>query len=294
MEGLALGMGLRLSRGLALGCGLGLGLAALAFPLLVRMLGPNVQMAPIVVLTGLLAAYAPALRAARLHAEWQPRTGARYAECLQLFLLHNAAAAWLPMRSGEAGYPLWLHRRWQVPPGESLRSLLWLRVQDALVLALLSAALWAALAADWPATAALATAALATGVVVAAGVRLTHRGSWRGWLCCLGNWVVKLAVIAAMLAAVSALPAAAALRGAVGGEWAGVLPLQAPGGLGSYEASVWIASGSGQTALATVVGAALLVHALTLGLAGLTGLVAITAAACFNRHHRPTSALQTP
>lgn len=235
--------------------------------------------------TGILLSYA--LRAARLHAEWQPRTGARYAECLQLFLLHNAAAAWLPMRSGEAGYPLWLHRRWQVPPGESLRSLLWLRVQDALVLALLSATLWTALAADWPATAALATAALATGIVVAAGVRLTHRGSGRGWLCCLGNWVVKLAVIAAMLAAVGALPAAAALRGAVGGEWAGVLPLQAPGGLGSYEAGVWIASGSGQ---ATVVGAALLVHALTLGLAGLTGLVAIAAAALSNRN---TSALQT-
>ncbi|MEN9484539.1 MAG: hypothetical protein RJB37_2419, partial [Pseudomonadota bacterium] len=61
---------------------------------------------------GLLLSYA--LRAARLHAE-----------CLQLFLLHNAAASWLPMRSGEVGYPLWLHQRWQVPPGESLRSLLW-------------------------------------------------------------------------------------------------------------------------------------------------------------------------
>jgi uncharacterized membrane protein YbhN (UPF0104 family) len=168
-------------------------------------------------------------------------------------------------------------------------------VQDALVLALLSATLWTALAADWPATAALATAALATGIVVAAGVRLTHRGSGRGWLCCLGNWVVKLAVIAAMLAAVGALPAAAALRGAVGGEWAGVLPLQAPGGLGSYEAGVWIASGSGQAALATVVGAALLVHALTLGLAGLTGLVAIAAAALSNRNtSTSTSALQTP
>lgn len=237
---------------------------------------------------GILLSYA--LRAARLHAEWQPRTGARYAECLQLFLLHNAAASWLPMRSGEAGYPLWLYRRWQVPPGESLRSLLWLRVQDALVLALLSAALWTALAAEWPATAALAAAALAAGGVGAVGARLTRRGSWRGWLCCLGNWVVKLAVIAAMLAAVGALPAAAALRGAVGGEWAGVLPLQAPGGLGTYEAGVWVASGSGQTALATVVGAALLVHALTLGLAGLTGLVAIAAAALSNRN---TSALQT-
>jgi uncharacterized membrane protein YbhN (UPF0104 family) len=228
-----------------------------------------------------------ALRAARLHAEWQPRTGARYAECLQLFLLHNAAAAWLPMRSGEAGYPLWLHRRWQVPPGESLRSLLWLRVQDALVLALLSAALWAALAADLPATAALPTAALTVGGVGAVAVRFTRRGSRRGWLCCLGNWVVKLTVIAGLLAAVGALPGGAALRGALGGEWAGVLPLQAPGGLGSYEAGVWAASGRSQTALATVVGAALLVHALTLGLAGLTGLAAIAASAFSKNNTRP-------
>lgn len=244
---------------------------------------------------GVLLSYA--LRAARLHAEWQPRTGARYAECLQLFLLHNAAASWLPMRSGEAGYPLWLHRRWQVPPGESLRSLLWLRVQDALVLALLSAALWGALAVEWPAVSALVAAALATGSLVAVGVRLTGRGSWRGWLCCLGNWVVKLVVIAGLLAAVGALPGASALRGAVGGEWAGVLPLQAPGGLGTYEAGVWVASGSGQAALATVVGAAVLVHALTLGLAGLTGLVAIAAATFSNRNTSTgtsTSALQTP
>lgn len=215
---------------------------------------------------GMLLSYG--LRAARLHSEWQPRTGARYAQCLQLFLLHNAAAAWLPLRSGEAGYPLWLHQRWQVPPGESLRSLLWLRVQDALVLALLSAALWAALAAGW-------SAGLGTAGVLALGawrVRRVQCGRWRwrGWLCCLGNWVVKLAVVAGLLSALGALPAAAALRGAVGGEWAGVLPLQAPGGLGTYEAGVWIASGRGDTA--TVVGAALLVHALTLGLAGLTGV----------------------
>ena len=244
---------------------------------------------------GLLLSYA--LRAARLHAEWQPRTGARYAECLQLFLLHNAAASWLPMRSGEAGYPLWLYQRWQVPPGESLRSLLWLRVQDALVLALLSGLVWAALAVQWPAAGALAGAALVTGGGVAAAVHLARRGSWRGWLCCLGNWVVKLAVIAGLLAAVGALPGASALRGAVGGEWAGVLPLQAPGGLGTYEAGVWIASGRGDTA--TVVGAALLVHALTLGLAGLTGLVAIATAALSNRNTRTdtstgANALHTP
>ena len=229
---------------------------------------------------GVLLSYA--LRAARLHAEWQPRTGARYAECLQLFLLHNAAASWLPMRSGEAGYPLWLHRRWQVPPGESLRSLLWLRVQDALVLALLSAALWGALAVEWPAAGALVAAALATGGLVAVGVRVTGRGSWLGWLCCLGNWVVKLTVIGGLLAAVGALPGASALRGAVGGEWAGVLPLQAPGGLGTYEAGVWIASGRGDTA--TVVGAALLVHALTLGLAGLTGVGAAAVLALSTRN----------
>ena len=250
-------------------------------------------------LAGLGGSYG--LRAARLHAEWHGRTGASGADCLRLFLLHNAAVAWVPLRGGEAGYPLWLRRRWGVPLQESLPSLLWLRLQDAAVLAGLSAgtlalitiglaAPWALLLAGaallaliaplerwlerWSRTPAATTG---TGSHWARGraALLARRGGRRAWHCCLGNWVIKLTVIAALLASLGLPESAAALRGAIAGEWAGVLPVQPPGGLGGYEAAVWLGgAGASRVAAGPVLGAALVVHAVTLALAGLGGLAA--------------------
>lgn len=248
----------------------------------------------------LLASYL--LRAARLQAEWQPRTGASLRDCLRLFLLHNIAVVWLPMRSGEAGYPLWLQRRWQVPLQESLPSLLWLRLQDALVLALLGAlALALTTLAALPALAALGAGAalmlaLAGPVEQALERQLRHRpqpaaetrwsrwhaalrarrGGRRAWRLCIGNWAIKLATLALLLEALGGAGpggSAAALRGVLAGEWAGVLPLQAPGGLGSYEAAVWAGAGAPQPA-ALALGAVLQLHALSLALATLGGALA--------------------
>ncbi|MCK6402369.1 MAG: lysylphosphatidylglycerol synthase domain-containing protein [Sphaerotilus natans subsp. sulfidivorans] len=252
----------------------------------------------------LLASYL--LRAARLQAEWQPRTGASLRDCLRLFLLHNIAVVWLPMRSGEAGYPLWLQRRWQVPLQESLPSLLWLRLQDALVLALLGAlALTLTTLAALPALAALgAGAALMLALAgpveqalerqlqrwpqpAATAAPRTRRGRWhaalrarrggrRAWRLCIGNWAIKLATLALLLEALGGAGpggSAAALRGVLAGEWAGVLPLQAPGGLGSYEAAVWAGAGAPQPA-ALALGAVLQLHALSLALATLGGALA--------------------
>lgn len=248
----------------------------------------------------LLASYL--LRAARLQAEWQPRTGASLRDCLRLFLLHNIAVVWLPMRSGEAGYPLWLQRRWQVPLQESLPSLLWLRLQDALVLALLGAlALALTTLAALPALAALGAGAalmlaLAGPVEQALERQLrrrpqpaaetrwsrwhaalrARRGGRQAWRLCIGNWAIKLATLALLLEALGGAGtggSAAALRGVLAGEWAGVLPLQAPGGLGSYEAAVWAGAGAPQPA-ALALGAVLQLHALSLALATLGGAIA--------------------
>ena len=67
-----------------------------------------------------------------------------------------------------------------------------------------------------------------------------------------------------MLSALVGLPIEASLRGAIGGEWGALLPLQAPGGLGTYEAGVWAGlqahSLGRDIALDTRVAAALIVH----------------------------------
>ncbi|NRT54344.1 lysylphosphatidylglycerol synthase domain-containing protein [Sphaerotilus uruguayifluvii] len=238
------------------------------------------------------------LRALRLHAEWHPRTGASLRDCLALFLMHNAAVVWLPMRGGEAGYSLWLQRRWQVPLRESLPSLLWLRLQDALVLALLGALALALAGAGLPGPAALALAALLLLGLIAPAERLlarlaskdrptpapsrlarwreallARRGGRRAWMACIGNWTLKLATLALLLDALGGTGSggsSAALRGVLAGEWAGVLPLQAPGGLGSYEAAVWAGAGAPQPA-ALALGAVLQMHALSLALTTLGG-----------------------
>lgn len=247
-----------------------------------RRLAESLQSpALLLVLAGLVASQL--LRAARLHSEWRNHVGAGaagYRECLALFLVHNAAVVWLPMRSGEAGYLWWLHRRWRVPVAEALGSLLWLRLQDALVLLLISLGVAAV---GWrlaPApvvvamvAAVFAVSVLAAGRAVAAagsqadgqtdpaaapapawasgwmhrrvtrplvGALRQARGGRQGWFYCAANWLVKLAVLGGWLAMTAPLDASTALMGVTAGEWAAVLPVQAPGGFGGYEAAVWL------------------------------------------------------
>ena len=249
-----------------------------------------------VALAGLCLSYA--LRAERLRREWGSwfaadaarGTAPGFVACLALFLTHNAAIVVLPLRAGEAGYPLLMQRRFGVPLGDSLRSLLWLRLQDAAVLATL-AALWlppfthevrlgwaALLALGWALVllfGARALAAISARVPVVQRFEsawLTHRNDRLGWALCAANWVVKLAVFALVLQALAPLDFAAALRGALGGEVASVLPLQGPAGLGTYEAGVWAATrmdggAAGAASGAQVAAGALALHAFSLAVA---------------------------
>ena len=220
---------------------------------------------------GMAATYA--LRAGRLRVEWswKLRTlGLGYRECLQVTLLHNAAINLLPMRSGEASYAFLLHRRWGVGLGDAAASLLWLRLQDAMVLGVLGLAILVPAPPAWRIALALA-AIVGAATVLPALVRRVHvharlgrarapaacrrrrlwhlvakvagafrasRGGWRAWGYAVSNWVLKLGIVGALLAPLAGLPYASAFAGALGGELAAVLPVQAPAGVGTYEAGV--------------------------------------------------------
>jgi hypothetical protein len=246
-------------------------------------------------LAGLWLSYA--LRAERLRREWgswfaadaRRGTGPGFLACLGLFLTHNAAIVVLPLRAGEAGYPWLMRRRFGVPLGESIKSLLWLRLQDAAVLATLAAlwlpplspaarAGWAALVlAGWALVLLFGARGLAALAVRVPAVErfqatwLAHRNDRAGWALCAANWLVKLGVFALLLQALAPLDFAAALRGALGGELASVLPLQGPAGLGTYEAGVWAAAlldhGVGLGDTGPVAAGALALHAFALGVA---------------------------
>jgi uncharacterized membrane protein YbhN (UPF0104 family) len=246
---------------------------------------------------GLLCSYV--LRALRIHAELGRRHPVSVADCLEVMLIHNAAVNLLPMRGGEAAYPWLVHRRMGVPVSHAVASLVWMRVQDALVLGLASIALWPGLG---PGLRLAAGVALAGGIALGlrlleraalrAGTReprlaplraasralqalaLAPRHGWRGWAFCVSSWTLKLAVLATLLAGLSGLPGPAASTGVLGGELAGVLPVQGPAGFGTYEAGVWAgASLRGHSAL-QIAAPAIAVHLVSLAMAVASGAVA--------------------
>jgi uncharacterized membrane protein YbhN (UPF0104 family) len=221
------------------------------------------------------------LRAVRLQREWRHLRPVGLALCLRLVLTHNAAVILMPLRSGEAGY-LWLvQRHWGVGWRESGLSLLRWRLQDAAVLALLAVLLmlpWSLAARVLLVLAALTVVAVLQQPLLAWLARRSQTAQpshprpaaashLDGWLASAGNWTLKVLALGALLLALADLPAGDALRAALGGELAGVQPLQGPAGLGTYEAGVWLASGAQAAEQARVVAAALAVHAFSLAVA---------------------------
>lgn len=221
---------------------------------------------------GLLASHA--LRGLRIADEWSARIGMRWTEGMRLSLLHSAAVQLLPMRSGEAGYPVFLRRHHGVPWGESAASLLRLRMQDAFLVGGL------AFIALVPLGSAMARTLVAAGVLLLvasacrlAGPRLRAMRwglllagrrplGWRSWVCAGANWLLKTLTYALLVAHLAGLRPWAAWVGAVGGEIGAALPLTPVAGFGMYEAGVWAgahSAGAGVLA-ADVLGAALTGH----------------------------------
>ncbi len=203
-------------------------------------------------------------RGLRIHAELSRRHPVTRGECLGVMLLHNAAVNVVPMRGGEAAYPLLVHRRLGVPLGQAVASLVWIRAQDMLLLALLLVLflprfpLWArgTLAALVLAGVLLAIAlvqrfvarraaappprskVLRTALAALEALSEAPRHGVAGWLFGAGSWAVKLAALGLLLAHLGGFPWLDAVTGALWGELAGILPIQGPANFGTYEAGV--------------------------------------------------------
>jgi len=267
-------------------------------------------------LLGLLGSYG--LRSARLqvvldldayHHAARRWLGLR-TDALRVILMHNAAVNLLPMRAGELSFPWLAARELGYPVPRAVVCLMWMRLQDLSVLALLGLLLWPGLPVAWRG---VGLAALVLGwVVLTQGLKRwfdghpqdideTARGL-RGhlsrlrhalmepahhrpaaWLLTLANWTLKLAAGAGLLAAITDAGFFHAWAGALGGELAAIVPLQGPAGFGTYEAGVWVgmtngipANGGGSSAaLAHAISAALALHLCFLLCAVLAGIVAL-------------------
>ena len=247
---------------------------------------------------GMAASYS--FRGLRIHAELSRRHPVTRWQCLRVMLLHNTAVNVVPMRAGEAAYPLLVNRELGVPLGQAVASLVWIRSQDVLLLALALLAFLPRV----PAWAKMALAALGLGAVLALvallqrlvarrgttsapGNRVVRtalaalgalseapRHGLSGWLYGGGSWAVKLLALGFLLSRLGTLGLLDAATGALGGELAGVLPIQGPAGFGTYEAGVWaLASLHGGPSL-RVAAPAVALHLFTLATAVLAGAIA--------------------
>ena len=73
-------------------------------------------------------------RAFRFKSEWRTHGKISLWDSLSLTFLHNAAVVLVPFRVGELGYPVLVQKLLNVSLQQCIRSLLWLRFQDGIVL----------------------------------------------------------------------------------------------------------------------------------------------------------------
>ena len=220
------------------------------------------------VITGIvLIGISYVLRAWRLYDYFRPIS--RWSGCIRLILLHNFLNNLLPARTGEFSFPLLMKRYFGVPFTRSSPALIWFRVLDLHTLVCISMAVFvlSELAAGWlwfflllvlPLPLLIFTVRdylnkrLTEGLSEQAngrhwrslvqealdGLPIGSRQVFSSWILTWLNWLVKLLVLVWFLAQFAELPWYYLLVALVGGELTSVLPIHAPGGIGTYEAGI--------------------------------------------------------
>lgn len=248
------------------------------------------------------------LRAARVFDEFRHETGAagntsvssfrslHFLRFLRLTLIHNALVNVAPLRTGELAFPVLLRRWFGVPPERSVVALLWLRIQDALVVLGLAALVWPGLPWALHLLAVLAVVFIAWAIPgsmtawmnrhkvsapsapvsgriqkIRAALAQSTRSNRRSWLWTLANWSVKLSAEMALLASLLSVSVNVAALGALGAELAAILPIQGVAGFGTFEAGAAALMRPYNVVLADGLQAALALHLIMLACALLAG-----------------------
>ncbi len=213
------------------------------------------------------------VRGLRIYDYFRPATSEPTAKvglirCCQIMLTHNLMNNLLPMRTGEASFPLLMRSHFAMPLSRSTAGLLLLRLLDLQVLLCIG---WLALvgyagAAPWLWWS-LPPLVLAPLLVLpfvplikrwqtrVSNPRLQHLLEQalqatptnffqllRAWLLTWLTWGTKIAIFALVLRWFADTDWWSATAACIGGELSSVLPIHAPGGLGTYEASMFAAA----------------------------------------------------
>jgi len=204
------------------------------------------------------------LRTWRIRDYFPYETAGRYAALFRVTQIHNIVNIMLPFRAGETSFPMLMRSEFGIPLLRGTSALLVMRLLD--LHALLAAAvlgpvlqaqnpalgwgLWIvflllplagfALRATLLRGAARIVPGKAQKFVVEIGLGLpTDLPAFaRAWGMTIVNWLVKVLVLAWVLGLLGVGPLAATFGAALGGEMSSVLPMHAPGGVGTYPAGI--------------------------------------------------------
>jgi uncharacterized membrane protein YbhN (UPF0104 family) len=206
-----------------------------------------------------------AVRGLRIHYYFLPLTRGHLSVCLKIMLLHNMLNNLLPMRTGEASFPLMMRTYFGLSLTRATAGLVLLRLLDLQVLLCIG---WLAVAlyvgADWHLW-------LSLPILVFTPLLLLHSAPWlrraqmrttangklfllldkllsalprdftqliKLWLYTWLAWSTKLAVFTLVILWFATTDWRNALGATLGGELSSMIPLHTPGGLGTYEASM--------------------------------------------------------
>lgn len=228
------------------------------------------------------------LRAYRIRDYFRSYPQVGLAESCRITLLHNLANNLLPMRSGEASFPLMMRSSFNLPLSMTTGTLLFFRTLDLQVLLALGALGWLL----------QSEKALGLGIVwlafllspllllpcrnyiekymlrflpakladlaskILSGTPESYAALIRTLSITWLNWSIKIVVFAWILVSFAELQLLQAITGAMGGELSSVLPLHAPAGVGTYEAGVVAGAALTGAKVETSVAAAVNLHIL--------------------------------
>ena len=229
-------------------------------------------------------------RAFRFKEEWRFHGKISLWDALSLTFLHNAAVILVPFRVGELGYPVLVQKLLNVSLQQCIRSLLWLRLQDGIVLLSLAFLLLPFLSGELRILSFLLVMVLCLMtkkwwlrllrsrhfLIRQVRAFLHQRSSPWGWVWSAASWIVKLLVVSLMLSNLTGLESLQTVRGALTGELSALLPLTGPAGLGTYEAGVWTGLGLTWQEMKGLMGSVLLTHLFFLCISLLGAVLALS------------------
>lgn len=204
------------------------------------------------------------LRCWRIRDYFPTETSGRYFALFRLTQVHNLLNIMLPFRVGETSFPLLMRSEFGIPLARGTAALLVMRLLDlhALFAAagvglVLKAGFHPAACLGWLlflvsplalylvkrpvfgfARGRLSGKAAKLIAEIELGVPASTSAFLRAWFATVVNWAVKVAVLAWALVLADVTPIAAGFGGSLGGELSSVLPVHAPGGVGTYPAGI--------------------------------------------------------